>query len=525
MKAATVRDTERRLLTDTPFFSKHVLKIRAKSGEIIPLDFNRAQKHAHKKIEEQRARTGKVRAIFLKGRQQGLSTYVAARYYHKTTTIMGTATFIMAHDADGSDTLYTMAREYYDNAPEYFRPPVGASNRKELSFPTIRCSYRVGTPGSKGVGRSKTFNHLHWSEVAYSPNCDAHAAGILQTVPDLPGTEIILESTSNGEGDYFHRACMLAMQGKGDFILIFVPWYWQDEYTRPLPDDFTLEEPRDGEESASEREYYNNHKADGLTLEHLAWRRNKIITDFKGDTVHFMREYPFTPEEAFMAASDGAYIHPRAIQRARRTPVVTTSAPLIFGVDPARLGGDGFRVAHRKGRNITAIKTLPPGRTDESARRLAEEITRYKPASVNIDCGGLGVGVYDALIGLGYGGVVRKVDFGSRAVKDPDRNYNKRAEMARAFSDALDDEPFSISCDEIPAQKLQSQCAVISAEYRNNSQLLLTPKEKIKADLGYSPDEFDAVICTFAEPVHPSATYEGAQRQAFVANTEWSPFD
>lgn len=520
------------LLTDLPAYAAHNLKIKPKTGAPIPLVFNRAQLYLHKRAEDQKRRTGKVRLIVLKGRQQGLSTYVGARYFHLTTCSPAVLTFIFAHDADGSQSLYDMVKTYYDLADPAFRPTLGKSNAKELLFPVMRSGYKVGTAGSgKGLGRSKTFQLLHWSEVAYSPSAEDHSAGILQTVADLPDTEIILESTSAGMGDYFYRMCKQAISaargstGGSDFELVFIPWYWQDEYKRKAPADFQLEMQREEQEYTSEEEYFEAFEKDGLTLEHLEWRRNKIKSDFRGDTTRFMREYPFYPEEAFEAAAADCFIKPLAVKRARNTPPIATGAPLIFGVDPARLGGDAFKVMHRKGRNLTKSMEIPAGRVDQTAAKLIQEINKYKPMRVNIDAGGLGVGVYDICVGAGYGNIVRKVDFGGSA-NDGDNNRNKRAEMYRAGRDWLDDRPVSINITDAEADKLQSELAVCKAEWFQNSQLQIIPKEKIKKTLGYSPDTADAFVLTFAEQVaNPDMLKHAKPLETFIAPTSWNPFD
>jgi hypothetical protein len=513
------------LLRNLPLYCQHILKIRPKTGAIIPLDLNRAQLYLHKRAEDQRKRTGKVRLVVLKGRQQGISTYIAARFYHQTAGREGILTFIFAHDSEGSDSLYTMVKNYYDLSNEGFRPPLGKSNAKELLFPALQSGYKVGTAGTgKGLGRSKTFQQLHGSEVAFWPNADDHASGVLQCVADLPGTEIMLESTSNGMGDYFHRACMQALQGQSGFELVFVPWYWQDEYKADVA-DFQPEPRREGDEFTSEQEYMDLFARDGLTLSHLAWRRNKIRSDFQGDIVRFMREYPFTPEEAFESASEDAFIKPMLIRRARNTPpVLPTSAPLIMGVDPARLGGDRFKVCHTQGRNLSMLYTIPPGRVDETAQRLAEKINKYKPARVNIDCGGLGVGVYDILVGNGYGNIVRKVDMGASA-NDPDRYYNKRAELHGKAREWLEDLPVSISCDPKEADALQMEAAVCKAIWKQNSRLLITPKDDIKKELKFSPDTWDSFILTRDGNVANPDVLKGATPQrTIIGDTSWSPF-
>lgn len=60
-------------MTDLNIFGRQILKIRPKTGGLsIPLVMNEAQWHLHKKIEEQRLSIGRIRAIVLKGRQQGM---------------------------------------------------------------------------------------------------------------------------------------------------------------------------------------------------------------------------------------------------------------------------------------------------------------------------------------------------------------------------------------------------------------------------------------------------------------------
>lgn len=515
------------LLNDLEAYCKIQLVIKPKSGGLIPFEFNKAQKYIHQRLEAQKKKTGRVRAIILKGRQQGCSTYIAARYYHKTATNPDVLTFIFAHDSEASSSLYSMVKTYYDQSQDpTFRPELGASNAKELLFPNLRSGYKVGTAGTKGLGRSKTFQLIHWSEVAYSPNPDEHAAGILQTVPSADGTEIILESTAAGPGNYFHRACMkaLADDAQSDYELIFVPWYWQDEYKEELPDDFALEQPTSDQTVTSEQEYYDIFKDDGLTLEHLAWRRKRIAGEFQGDTERFMREYPFTVQEAFEASAEESYIKPMLVKRARVTPPIQSDdAPLVFGVDPARHGGDAFCVHHRRGRNSTKHVRYPPLRLDQSATRLAQDIDKYKPMLVNIDAGGLGVGLYDMMISMGYSHIVNKVDFGGAAL-NPEINRNMTSEMFRRAREWLEDSPVSMSqLDEEDAERIQSQLCARRHEWHNNSVLRMESKELFRKEYTYSPDDADAFLLTFAKTIAP--TTKGARiMQTYVPETTWSPF-
>jgi hypothetical protein len=58
-----------RLHDDLEFYARNCLKIRTKTAKVLPYEFNKAQQHIHACLEEQRAKTGRVRALILKGRQ------------------------------------------------------------------------------------------------------------------------------------------------------------------------------------------------------------------------------------------------------------------------------------------------------------------------------------------------------------------------------------------------------------------------------------------------------------------------
>jgi hypothetical protein len=308
-------------------YARDCLKIRTKAGAIEPFVLNEAQQFIHAKIEEQRARTGKVRALLLKGRQQGASTYTEGRYFWKSSRRRGVRAFILCNTDDSATTIFGMAKRFYDNAPDDARPFRSASNAKELVFSQLDSSYRIATAGSEAAGRAETIQYFHGSEVGYWPNAQAHMSGALQAVPDAPDTEVILESTSAGRTGLFWSLCDKAMRGEGEFILIFVPWFWERGYRKQVPDGFEL--------TSEEIEYQELHRLD---VEQIAWRRSKI-EELSG--VHaFRREYPATPDEAFSAEVRGALWTRATIDRAR-VSILPPLKRIVIAVDPS--GGDGAR--------------------------------------------------------------------------------------------------------------------------------------------------------------------------------------
>src|ERR1043165_6348610 len=155
------RAIRQRLKDDFKHYAAKCLKVRTKEGALQPFILNRAQLYAHTKVEEQRAATGKVRVVALKGRQQGFSRHVEGRYYWRTTHNTGYRTFILTHDGDATQNLYEMVHRYHDNCPVLVKPSISASNSKELIFDKLDSGYKIGTAGNKGVGRSSTIQLFH----------------------------------------------------------------------------------------------------------------------------------------------------------------------------------------------------------------------------------------------------------------------------------------------------------------------------------------------------------------------------
>src|SRR5690606_38488968 len=107
-----------KLKDDFQHYADKCLRIRTKAGATLPLNLNRSQRYLHERLEDQRKRTGKVRALVLKGRQVGISTYIAGRFYWRITHKRGFRAFILAHLDIASDNLFEIAKRYHDSCPD-----------------------------------------------------------------------------------------------------------------------------------------------------------------------------------------------------------------------------------------------------------------------------------------------------------------------------------------------------------------------------------------------------------------------
>lgn len=480
------REIRQKLKDDFIHYALKCLKIRTKSGLVEPFVLNKAQLHIHAEIERQKIETGKVRVLILKGRQQGCSTYVGGRFYHRVSWTKGTQAFILTHALDATQNLYKMAQRYYENTPECVKPQVSTSNAKELIFGILDSGYKLGTAENKAVGRSATIQLLHGSEVAFWANANEHAKGIMQAVPSEADTEIILESTANGLGNFFHQQWQQAEASLSDFRAIFVPWYWQNEYSRSLEKDFSL-----SSQEVELARYYT------LSREQLNWRRYKIaelsVTGQDGEKA-FRQEYPCSPDEAFVTTGEDTYIQPDIVMHARKTKAEAVGR-LVIGVDPARFGDDRTCLIRRRGRVAFGLESYSKKDTMEVVGICHQILETEKPDKMFIDIGGLGAGILDRLFELGYRGIVVGVNAGARPLNA--RIYsNKRAEMWGSLLEWLRDEPCQVPDD----NALHSDICGIRYKIDSNSRLQMERKEDMKKRGIRSPDSADAICLTFAQP-------------------------
>jgi len=310
-----IREVRRRLLEDFEFYAAKALKIRTKEGTVAPLVLNEAQKQFCSTVLDQLKTTGKVRIVVLKGRQQGLSTVIEALLFWWVTQHKAVKAIVMTHQSDSTKALFDMCKRYYENCPEILKPKTRYSSRKELVFETLDSSYMVATAGGEGVGRGETLQLAHLSEAAFYPpaNAKENINGLMQAIPNTPGTMVFVESTANGIGNPFHDIWKSAVEGRSEFVAVFIPWYIQAEYREPVPKVF--------EHTPDEIGLVEKF---GLDDEQLMFRRKKIAVN---GIEMFMQEYPCTADEAFLTSGRPVFNTQQLSDRIDETPKIVSRRP------------------------------------------------------------------------------------------------------------------------------------------------------------------------------------------------------
>lgn len=177
----------------------------------------------------------------------------------------------------------------------------------------------------------------------------------------------------------------------------------------------------------------------------------------------------------------------------RRVPQIDRAAPRLLGVDVARQGDDRSVIALRQGVCAFPFKVMRGVDSLTGASEVSRLWSEWKADACFVDMtGGFGAGWYDQLKVLGRRCI--GVTYSAEA-RDKRRFVNKRAEM---YFDMV--EWIKNGASLPPSSELRAALTNTCYSFRGD-RMLLEPKELVKAKIGYSPDDADALAQTFAQPV------------------------
>jgi hypothetical protein len=281
----------------------------------------------------------------------GFSTLTEALIFHNTATRFNVNSLIVAHRDDSTVNLFKMSKLFFDELPHPLKPMVMNSNAYELNFenptrdpaekkarPGLRSRIRCVTAGGGGIARGDTLMNVHISEFAFwTGDKKATLSGIMQAVPAIPGTMVIIESTANGFEE-FQKMWSAAEKGENDFVPVFFAWYEMPDYRMPVPPGTKW--------TKEELELKERHKLDD---EQLSWRRWCIKNNCGGDEKIFRQEYPSNPDEAFIVSGESVFDNEVIIKLRDRAPKPEKVGEFTYKYDGKRItkikfvgSGDNF---------------------------------------------------------------------------------------------------------------------------------------------------------------------------------------
>lgn len=264
------------------------------------------------------------------------------------------------------------------------------------------------------------------------------------------------------------------------------------------------------------RKYWHRRNIDSRTVEGTDKNLlNNIVDKYGEDSDEARVEVKGT----FPKQGDAQFISRELVESAsEREDIQDDHAPLIMGVDVARFGDDQTVIRFRQGRNGRVIDPVKIKDMDNMkvANKCAELIDKYDPDGVCIDAGN-GTGVIDRLREMGY--KVYEIWFGSKA--DEKEWANKRTEMWARMREWLRGGCIDNDTD------LKDDLVGPEYQFKGNSDaIMLEPKEKMKKRGLASPDNGDALACTFAVKIarKDRKSYRHGRRSTRAKGLDYSIF-
>lgn len=159
------------------------------------------------------------RVIVLKARQLGVSWLVAGYALWTALFHEGATVLMLSKRLDEAVSLMDKAEFVYDRLPYWLQPSIAKHNETTLQF-TRRGSKILALPSTEDAGRSETASLVIVDEAAFHPHAEANYAAYKPTVD--AGGKLLLVSTANGRGNFFHNVWTGApLNG---FESVFLPW-------------------------------------------------------------------------------------------------------------------------------------------------------------------------------------------------------------------------------------------------------------------------------------------------------------
>ena len=316
---------------DFPFWAATLVYIHnKKAGKDVLFRLYYPQRILVSRFEAKRKAQLPIRLILLKARQWGGSTtkqlYMAwLQFNHRK----GLNSLIIAHQGTASDEikdmfdlmiskypvefLHKLGETYSENEPKLVGVGKSGSTHR---VPQRNCKIKVSTAERPDGCRGGAYSLVHLSEVGLWKKTDGKSpqdivrsacSGMLLE----PFTMIVMESTANGTGNFFHTEYTDAADPsiKSQYEALFIAWFQIEQYSKPFTSTDEKKEfaqklyanrgnayvPSNREESG---QYLWSLWEKGATLEAINWYVEERAG--RADFGVMASEYPSDDVEAFV---------------------------------------------------------------------------------------------------------------------------------------------------------------------------------------------------------------------------------
>lgn len=291
---------------DFTLFSKNLLKITDKTGNLVPFKLNKMQRSFIKNMDSYN--------IILKARQGGMSVCICGLAIYYSIKEPNCVCLLLSHNDESTRAIFNKLKAIYNSIPSVLRPKLIKNNRSELQLANgsvISCS----TMGRTDKGRGNTAKLIHLSEFAFV-NSDVANKQLLSLEQALrPDGHLIIETTANGL-NFFHNLYQKAKKQENAYRCFFYNYIdtssmFADEYKKYNKIFKNINGRNFTEKDLTEEEKELLENYEGMTLDTLCWRRLKIQNS---SVDQFNQEFPLTDDMAFVTSGNSVFDNNRVTQ-------------------------------------------------------------------------------------------------------------------------------------------------------------------------------------------------------------------
>ena len=295
-----------------------------------------------------KAETGLIRMNILKGRQQGMSTFIGVCAIMEMLSRPGVRALIATEEKEGSgENLFMMYKTYVEEFQNLVSKIMGTDeNNPDGAYlgdwgegdATDRFRYGDSFHLANGsmlkvVGQklltSRTLQFVHLSEAAFYTNLQNCLGMMMQALPKSENAQssMFIETTAKEYGNDHYDGWVAACAGRSAFKPMFLPWYIHEEYQHSFRSDDERADFIAGVGDSDDHPYGNEKELMELKTDNASWRkqwtgmdfhkygydnityenlkfRRWTIDELNGVIPEFNRQYPTTPEMAFLSNTD-----------------------------------------------------------------------------------------------------------------------------------------------------------------------------------------------------------------------------
>lgn len=365
---------------DFELFARTCLKIRVLGGvegsPYVPFVLNHEQKVVLRYFRECEAARKPVRAMILKARKLGMSTFCQAYAYWKCCFSDSFRAVTVAHLKESALEIADIPVQMNDRLPDVLSFLGAQKSAGGLAWPS-GSKLRVFTARSDDVTRGGTPSFVLLSEAsAYdhrreTTSADDFLSSTLGSIEELPGTYIIMETTARGShGTFYER--WKKEESAGRYAMwkrFFFDWQSSEKYApggglvegweqddlprhADMKDAVAAGRIADARELAGALGYLEPHTDRvsevwmmraaqyDLPPPQVRWAMKQHHAKWNGDLVRFDREFPVSTQVAFTAG--GRTVFPR--QLVDRWQQMDAPQPVASGGRIVPRAGEGYQI-------------------------------------------------------------------------------------------------------------------------------------------------------------------------------------